>query len=296
MAITHDYRYFKPVSVVETLELLSKYENSAILAGGTDLIVDLKEGLTTPDAVIDIKGLDDLKKIEFKNNRLMVGALVTFTELLESKVVSEKFPLVMETCKTIASVGVRNRATMVGNICSAVPSLDSGPLLFVYEADVLVQSLNGERKIPISEWFAAPKMTSLKKNELVTAISIPLPEIEHAGCYVKLGRYAGEDLAQVGVSILVLAQHRYRIAFGAVAPIPVRAKKIEALLNGHKLDDTLIDKAKEVIPAEITPISDIRASEEYRLLMAKVMLERGLKAAHSRLDGRGPEYGKNLLA
>ena len=296
MAITQEYKYFKPASIDETLALLAEFKNSAILAGGTDLIVNLKEGIATPDAVIDIKGLDDFKKIEFRDNRLIVGALVTFAELLESKVVKNKFPLVMETCNTVGSMGVRNRATMVGNICSAVPSLDSGPLLSVYEAEVFVKSSSSERKIAVSNWFVGPKETSLKNGELVTGISIPFPAKKHAGCYVRLGRYWGEDLAQVGVSILAFSDNSYRIAFGAVAPVPIRAKKIEALLNGRQLDNSLIDRAKKVVPDEISPITDIRSSKEYRLHVANVMLERGLNAAYSRLNGGGPEYGTNLLA
>jgi len=122
--ILHDFDYFKPTTVDETLSLLSRFNNTAILAGGTDLIVNLKQGTATPEAVIDIKGLDELKVIKFENNRLSIGALVTFSELLESDIISEKFPLIMETSKTVGSVGIRNRATMVGNICSAVPSME----------------------------------------------------------------------------------------------------------------------------------------------------------------------------
>ena len=295
MPILHDFDYFKPTTVDETLSLLSRFNNTAILAGGTDLIVNLKQGTATPEAVIDIKGLDELKVIKFENNRLSIGALVTFSELLESDIISEKFPLIIETSKTVGSVGIRNRATMVGNICSAVPSMDSGPPLCVYDADILVRGSGGERKIPVSGWFLEPGETSIKGGEFVTGISIPFPDKKHAGCYVRLGRYAGEDLAQVSIAILARSDNSYRIAFGAVAPVPVRAKQIEALLNGKKLNNSLIQQAKGIVPEEIAPISDIRASKEYRMHIAKVMFERGIKAAVDRLNGHGPEYGANLL-
>lgn len=295
MAILHEFEYFKPTSVEETLNLLSGRNNTAILAGGTDLVVNIKEGTATPGAVIDIKGIKELGKIEFKDNRLLIGALVTFSELIESDVVNDKFPLIMETSKTVGSMGIRNRATMVGNVCSAVPSMDSGPLLAVYDADILVRSLDGERRISVSDWFLGPRETPIKEGEFVTGISIPLPDKKHSGCYVKLGRYAGEDLAQVSVALIAFGDNRYRVAFGAVAPVPVRAKKIEDLLNGKGLDDFLIEKAKGIIPDEISPITDIRASKEYRLHMAKVMFERGLKAALSRLAGRGPKYGTSVI-
>lgn len=296
MPILHDFEYFKPMWVSEAINLLLAHSSAAILAGGTDLILNLKQGIATPEAVIDIKGIDELKKIEFDGSHLLIGALVTFNDLIESDVVNDKFPLIVEVSKTVGSMGIRNRATMVGNICSAVPCMDSGPLLCVYEADILVQGQAGDRKIPVAAWFLANRKTSLKEGEFVTGIAIPLPGKKHAGCYVRLGRYAGEDLAQVSIAIIAFSDDSYRIAFGAVAPIPVRAKKIENLLKGKKLDDVLIEKAKEIVPQEITPITDIRASKEYRMHTAKVMFERGIKTVVDRLNGGVPEYGMNLLA
>ncbi|MFC1484546.1 FAD binding domain-containing protein [Candidatus Neomarinimicrobiota bacterium] len=132
MPILHDYEYFKPTGIKETLNLLAQYKQAAVLAGGTDLVVILKENATAPPAVIDIKGLSELNRIEYKNQRLSIGALATFTALTESDVVATEFPLIAETALTVGSTGIRNRATLAGNICSAVPCMDSGPLLLVY--------------------------------------------------------------------------------------------------------------------------------------------------------------------
>jgi carbon-monoxide dehydrogenase medium subunit len=126
---------------------------------------------------------------------------------------------------------------------------------------------------------------------IAAAITIPLPAPKHAGCFVKLGRYKGEDLAQASVAVLALPKRKYRVAFGSVAPVPIRAKKIEKVLDGNPLDDQLLGSAKELIPEEISPITDIRASQEYRMHMCGVMFERAIKAAVARLDGTGPEYG-----
>jgi len=296
MIIAHEFEYFKPSSIDEAIKLLNKYGAKArILSGGTDLVVRIKDGFETPDAVIDIKGLDELKVLDFKDNKLIVGTLTTFNELIDSEVVKEKFPLLWESAKTVASMGIRNRATMVGNICSAVPSLDSGPALLLYEATVVVKGKDGERRIPIEEWFLGPRKTALKEGELVEYIEIPLPQKKHAGCYVKLGRYNGEDLAQVGVGVLVLSGNEYRVAFCAVGPKPTRAKKIESLLNGKELSDSLIEEAEKLVEEEISPITDIRATKEYRMHMAKVMLDRALKAAVERLNGKGPDYGTRLI-
>ncbi len=286
MIITNNFKYFKPKTLDEATNLLSKFgEKAKILAGGTDLIVNLKEEIEIPEAVIDIKGIEKLQEINFDNNRLFIGACVTFSDLIGSEIIKEKFNLLRQASRSVASVGIRNRATMVGNICSAVPSADSAPALLVYEADVIVRSSNEEKRIPISKWFISPKKTVLEENEIVIGISIDLPGKKHAGTYEKLSRYKGEDLAQAGVGILAFEGLQYRVAFCAVGPIPKRSKRIENLLNGNIITDKLLQKAKELIPAEISPITDIRSSKEYRTHMMQVMFERGMKKVVSQISG-----------
>ena len=296
MAIAHEFEYFKPESLKEAINLASKYgEKSRPLAGGTDLVVKIHDEIEFPEAVIDLKGIKELKRLELKNGKLFIGALVTFTELIDSPVVREKFPLLVESSETVASGAVRNSATLVGNICSAVPSLDSGTPLLVYEAEVLVEGKDRDRIIPIGEWFTGPKKNALKPGEIVIGVTIPEIKGKQGGCYVKLGRYRGEDLAQAGVGILALEGNEYRIAFCAVGPVAARAGKIEALLTGKELTDELIEAAKNLVPEEISPIADIRASGEYRMHMAQVMLGRGLKEAVARLGGTGTEYGTSVI-
>ncbi len=295
MPLVHDFEYHKPATLAAAIKLLSKYKKPAILAGGTDLIAEIKEEMISPDALIDIKGLAELKKIEFKNGKLAIGSLVTFSQIIESKVVLNKFPVFVEVARMVASVGIRNRATMVGNICSAVPCMDSGPILTAYDAVINVKGAKGARKIPIDKWFVGPRKTTLKKGEIVTGVTIALPDKKHAGCYVKLGRYSGEDLAQASVLVLAMPKDTYRIAFGSVGPTPIRARNLENMLNGHKLDDAIIYEAKQLILKTVFPITDIRATREYRMHMCQVMFERGIKAASSRLAGNGPAYGHNQI-
>ena len=223
MPIIHKFDYLKPKSLGKALTILAQSKNVAILAGGTDLVDMIKDNVVQPDVVVDIKGLDALNQIKFENDTLFIGAGVTFSDLIESKIIKEKYPVIFEIAKTVASVGIRNRATVVGNICSAVPCLDSGPLLSAYEASVTIAGSKGTRNIPAAEWFIAPRKTALQKGELVTGVSLPYPKVKHAGCWVKLGRYTGEDLAQVNLLILAMIDGTFRISFGAVAPIPVRA-------------------------------------------------------------------------
>jgi len=287
MPITAAYEYFRPQKLDDALLLLSSWGSEAkVLAGGTDLIVHIKDNLVSPKVLIDIKDLAELKGISFHDGVLKLGALVTFSEILESVEVKDDFLMLYEAAATVASVGIRNRATLAGNICTAVPSLDSAPCLLCYEAKVHVQSSRGMRDIDIRDWFLAPRKTALLPDEMVVSISIPKPETPSAGVYVKLGRYRGEDLAQAGLSILVSGNDKLRIAHCAVNPIPKRVSSIEQLLSGNKDYLSKLDEAKVLLEEDIHPITDIRASKEYRVHICKVMLERGLEAVHDRLQGK----------
>jgi carbon-monoxide dehydrogenase medium subunit len=296
MAIAHEFQYARPDDLAEAVALLDRHGAAAhVLAGGTDEVAWLREDLTEPEILIDIKRIPGLAEIELRDGALHLGALVTFTDLIESSVVAAEFPLLAEMALTVASPGIRNRATVVGNICAAVPSADSSPVLVAYEAEVMVAGPEGNRRIPIDEWFVAPKRTALGAGEIVTSLVIPHPAGGHGGAYVKLGRYEGEDLAQVGLAVLALPGPEYRVSFGAVAPVPVRARRIEEALAGADLGETELAAAKALVPEEIAPITDVRATKEYRMHMAGVMLERGLRAAVSRLEGDGPAYGTRLI-
>ena len=296
MAIAHQFEYVKPPTLREAVRLLARYGGRArALAGGTDLVGLVSDGVVAPEVVVDIKGIPGLDRIEFKNGVLSIGALVTFSGLRESAVIARKFPVIREMTGWVASVGIRNRATMIGNLCSAVPCCDSGAVLLVYDAAVLITGPAGKRKVPLREWFLGPRKTVLKRGELATAVTVPLPKQKHGACFVKLRRYEGEDLAQASITVLALAGNRYRIAFGAVAPRPIAAERVEALLEGQALSDDLIQQAVRLAREEITPITDIRATKEYRAHMVGVMLERGLRAAVARLEGAGPEYGTSLI-
>lgn len=294
MSLAHEFAYERPETVEEALLLKRQFGSTAfILAGGTDLIVNIKEGMLKPELLIDIKEIAELKKLRLKGETLFIGSAVSFDELIESSDVKSYFPMLQDACKTVASHGVRTRASLVGNICSAVPSLDSAPALLCHDAVVHCASNNETRDIPISHWFLAPRRTALLETEIVLGISIPkIPE--SAGIYVKLGRYGGEDLAQAGWGIMLNRELQYRIAHCALGPIPKRAFKLEALLSGKELSEELIAEAIKLIPDEISPITDIRSSKEYRTHISGVMLKRGLYAARDRLQGKKVDAAKLL--
>lgn len=286
MPIAHEFEYKKVTGIEDAVELLAEYGDKAkILAGGTDLTVHIKEDHIAPDLVIDIKGIEEFKDLYFDGKKLFIGANVTFSEIIKSQEVKDNFRMLWEASETVASVGIRNLATVAGNICSAVPSLDSAPALLAYDAKIHVQSSKAVRTIDIKEWFLGVKKTAIKPDELLTSITLSLPEEKSASCYKKLGRYAGEDLAQAGIGILSMTNKHYKIAVCAVGPVPKRAIKTEKFLNGKDLTKENIKEAQKIIETEISPITDIRASKEYRTHMIKIMLERGLKEAKALLEG-----------
>jgi len=296
MPITAEFEYVRPKTLDEALHILSLYKDAAkILSGGTDLIVHLKENLCRPEVVVDIKAIEGLNKIEFKDGVLHIGSLVTFAEIIDSPLIRKHCPLLWEASLTVASTGVRNRATLAGNICSAVPSADSAPVLAVYDAEVIVKSLKGIRNISIHDWFAGPKKTVLAADEIVLAVELALPAVKTGGCYAKLSRYEGEDLAQGGLAVLALPDRNYRLAVCALGPKPVRCPVTESVLKGGVLTPRTLSLAKEAILKEISPITDIRSTKEYRNHMAQIMLERALAAATARMSGKGPKYGEPVI-
>jgi CO/xanthine dehydrogenase FAD-binding subunit len=296
MTIVHEFDYHKPSTLQEALELLGRYGGKAsVLAGGTDIVSWLRDEMVEPEALVDLKGINGLDQITTDEKSIHLGSLVTLNDLICSDAINEKLPLLVEAAHVFASTAVRNRATIAGNICSAVPSCDSGPALLVYEAIICVTGKNGDREISIVDWFLAPRKTSLAMDEIVTGIKIPLPLGACGGCYAKLGRYEGEDLAQAGVAVLALADNQYRVAFGAVAPKPLRGYKIESLLNGNDATDAVLDEAVKLLSEETSPIADIRAEKEYRVHMLEIMLKRAVKTAVSRMETGKPAYGTKVI-
>ncbi|HOO78118.1 MAG TPA: xanthine dehydrogenase family protein subunit M [bacterium] len=296
MTLVQDFAYFKPGKLAKALALKTEYgSRGRFLAGGTDLINNLADEVVSPEAVIDLKGIADLKRLEFSRGRLRIGALVTFSDLIGSATVKRRFPLLWEAAGEVASISVRNRATLVGNLCSCVPCLDSGPPLVLYEATVEIAGSEVAREMSIFDFLQGPRKTALQPEEMVTAVTFPDLPRERGESFVKLKRYRGEDLAQASVGVIALPGNRYRVAFGSVNPVPVRAAAIEAVLKGGSLTPKRMEAALDLVAKVVAPLTDIRASREYRLHMCRVMLERALKAADERRRGRGPKYGTSLI-
>ena len=296
MSISCEFDYAKPDTLRDALGLLARHapHGAVPLAGGTDLVAWLRDGAVSPGFLVDIKELAELRGIRRKAGHLWLGANTTFAEIMASPLVRRHAPILAEAAGMVASVGVRNRATIGGNICSAVPCCDSGPALLVYDAVIHVATLGGARRIPIRKWFLNPRQTALTQGALVTGISLPVAK--HAGAFAKLKRYRGEDLAQASVAVRVDARGDWRVAYGSVAATPIRGPKVERLLRGDlKPSSARRKEAAAVAETEVAPITDIRGSQIYRRLMVGVMLRRAVHLAAARRAGRGPAYGTNIL-
>ena len=278
-----EFEYLKPDSIKKTISILSKYgERAQILNGGTDLIVGIRDKIIQPEYLVDIKAIPQLNRITYnKQDGLNIGATVTLNEILDSKVVQKNYPILAEACKTVGSYQVRNRATLVGNICNASPAADTAPPLLVLGAKVNIISTAGEKIIPINQFFTGVKKNILKKGEIVTSITIPAIKEKWVGVYLKQGRKKEVDLATVGVAVVCI-RDEIKIALGAVAPVPVRAPKTEELLKGKTIHESLLEKAGESALTEVSPISDVRSSKEYRAEIVKVLIRRAILQAKRR--------------
>ena len=275
-----EFEYFKPDSIDEIISILSRFgEKARILNGGTDLIVEMRDKIIQPEYVVDIKSIPQLGRIIYdEQDGLNIGATVALNEISDSKVVQKNYPILAEACKTVGSYQVRSRATLVGNICNASPAADTAPPLLVLDAKVNITGPSSEKTVPVNRFFTGVKKNILKKGEFVTSVTIPPIEDKWTGVYLKQGRKKDVDLATVGVAVVCI-RDEVRIALGAVAPVPIRAFKTEELLKGKAIDEPLLEKIVKSALAEVSPISDIRSSKEYREEIIKILLKRAILQA-----------------
>ena len=275
------FEYFEPRTLAEASALLARYGGRAQpLAGGTDLLVELREQLRRADCVVNIKKIPGIGALSFDPQAgLRIGALVTARALEVSAVIREKYPSLLQAVRELGSIQVRNRATIVGNVCRASPSADTLPPLIADGAMVSIHGGQGRRSLPLEDFFTGPGKTVLKPDELMTEIVVPAPAPRSGKIYIKHGRRKAMELATVGVAVTLTEGSDVRIVLGAVAPTPIRAKQAEALLRGRKIDAGLIERAAQAAVDESRPISNVRASAEYRREMVRVLTRRALTQA-----------------
>jgi aerobic carbon-monoxide dehydrogenase medium subunit len=284
----HRFEYFEPATLNDTVALLNRHGAAAsLLAGGTDLLVEIKENLRQPLAVINIKRIPGIGTIEFDATRsLRFGALTTARDIELHPMVATHYPGLLRAVQELGSIQVRNRATVVGNICRASPSADTLPPLIADGAVLTLVGPAGERHVAMESFFTGPGRTVLAAGEIVTGVEVPAPARGTGKCYIKHGRRKAMELATVGVAVTLTLEgdvcREVRIVLGAVAATPIRATTAEGLLRNQPLTTERIAAAATAAMAESKPISNVRASADYRRDMVGVLTRRAILEAKER--------------
>ena len=279
-----DFDYYQPETIPEACEILSRYGAKAkVFAGGTDLLPKMKQELLVPEALVSLRCISGMSGIESIPGRgVVIGARVSPNELVNSQVLNDSYMSISEAAHSMANNQVRNMGSIGGNIVNAVPSADLPPILIALGAKVVLVGREGSRTMLLEDFITGPSRTVIVPDEVLEAVIIPDQETT-GSAYLKFGLRASGALAVVGVAAAVTMEggiaEDVRIVLGAVAPIPMRSKKAEAKLRGKKVTEALLAEAAQIAASECKPISDIRASEEYRRDMVRVFTRRALLKA-----------------
>lgn len=271
-----ELEYFRPATLEEGTALLHRYGNRArVLAGGTDLLVGLRDGTISCACVVDIKAIPEMRQLSYHPaSGLFIGGAVTVNHLIRDPEVGRHYPVLVQAGRSLANALVRNRATVVGNLCNASPAADMAPALLVLGASLRVADNGGTRTVPLGGFFTGPKKHVLRPEELVVGVEVP--PVEGRAVYLKKARVKGFDLAQVGVAGLFSPGTGLRLGLGAVAPTPVLVS-VPGIAGRDQLGAEDVQAAVlEKVFSSIDPISDQRASREYRLAMVEYLVKRVL--------------------
>ncbi len=278
------FDYHEPATLDEAVTLLRRCRGEAtVLAGGTDLLVQMKEHIRTPAHVVNIKKILDLDDLRFDAAGLHIGALTTTRAVETSAVVQRHYASLCQAVTHFASIQVRNRATVIGNVCRASPSADTLPPLIADGAVLHVLGPDGRREVTLEDFCTGPGKTVLAADELVTHIVVPVPPAHTGKAYIKHGRRVEMELATVGVAVTLTVDAgrcgEIRIVLAAVAPTPLRARRAESVLRGQPLGAALIQEAAQAALSESRPIGDVRGSADYRRAMVGVLTRRAIEQA-----------------
>lgn len=280
-----EFKYLEPSTLSEALSMLDQYRGRAkVIAGGTDLIIQMKQKRVIPEYIINLKRIPQLDYIEFDGELLRIGPLVTHAAIADSPIIKRDFDLLSDASLAVGVVQTRNRGTVAGNICNASPSADTPPALIALGARLKLVSLKRERIINIEEFFKGPFETVLEENEILSEIQVPSIPPNGEGVYMWLPKITAVDETLVGVGVLLVVDSdgicmESRVGLCSVAPHPIRAYRTEEFLKGKRIEDTLFKRAGEIASEEASP----RSREEYRREMIKVFVSRALEQAFRKI-------------
>ncbi len=281
------FAYARPDSLSEAVALLAEHGPAArVLAGGTDLVIRLRDGTLSPSVVVDVKRIPELAPgiRAGDDGWLVIGATTTMTEIAAHPVIRRDMTALAEAAAVVGSVQIRNRATLAGNLCNASPAADTAPALLVHGAIVVAAGPAGVRRIPLDDFFVRSGVTTLQPGELVTAIEIPARAARLASAHQRRTRRRGHDLASVTLACGVDGSDTVRIAFGSVGPRPLLRLDPSGILADPAASENDRAAVLESMLADATPSTrSMRAGPEYRLAMLRVLGRRALATAHARL-------------
>lgn len=285
--------YIAPESLGEALKIKQdKGVQARVIAGGTDLILRMRDRVHSPKLLVDLR-LVSLNTISSHAGEMRLGAYVSLSQILADDQIAVSFPALTEACRQFAGPPIRNRGTLGGNLVNASPAADLAPPLMAYDARIVLLSSSGERVLPLTEFFTGPGQTVIQADEILTEVRLPLMPPATASKFIKLGRRRSMAISIINLGTRLTLDMKgkvsvARIVLGAVAPTPMRAVTAEAVLTGSELSDDRITLAAMAASKEISPITDVRASSNYRKKMAQVLVGRALRACRNDLGDNEP--------
>jgi len=287
--------YIAPASLDDALSIKSERgANARVIAGGTDLILKMRDRVFTPDLLIDLRHVS-LDTISASDSEIRLGASVTLSQILADTVIAGKYPALASSCLEFAGPPIRNRGTLGGNLVNASPAADLVPPLLAYDASLVLASSSTVRVLPLTGFFTGPGQTVMTADEILTEVRLPSMPPRTAARFTKLGQRRSMAISIVNLTTRLTLDEgsqvtAARIALGAVAPTPIRTTAAETLLLGSELSSDLIALAAKKAGQEASPITDVRASSDYRLKMTRVLVRRALEASWDdlrRIDSSG---------
>ena len=282
----NDFQYLAPHKLDEAAVLMAEHAGSAqLLAGGTDLLIFMRNGRKSPDVIIDAKKIPELTRMSLDADRLTIGAAVSCRTIWEHPEIAERFPALTDAATLIGGIQIQGRATFGGNLCNAAPSADTVPPVIVYGAIAHIISARGERDVPVEEICTGPGRTSLAPDEILVSLSIPVPPANSGAAFLRFIPRNEMDIAVANVAARVDLDEAgttfksARIAIGAVAPTPLLVEAAGAALSGKPVNDASISAAARIARDAATPINDMRGTIEHRKQLVEVLTTRALRAA-----------------
>jgi carbon-monoxide dehydrogenase medium subunit len=272
-----EFEYIRPATLADASDFLSHHPDTARpFLGGTDVFVRMRDGIITPEFLVDVKNLDGTNDLRFDpRTGLTIGAAVNMNRVIASPEVQAHYPLLTEACRSVASYQLRTRATIVGNICNASPAGDTIGACLVFGGVLHIHGVSGPRQEPLSAFFLGPGKTTLRPGDIVTAIHFPIPPKGCVGKYIKLGRNQLSDLSIVGITALgykdstCSSGYRFWLALASVAPLPLIPTEVETYLANNPITQDAIHEAARLAAEACSPIDDVRGGARYRKQMVR---------------------------